>query len=55
MNVEFKKLLEGAVKQGKINTSRKIEIETEYCYIQVYNPTELQKYIKRITKELTEL
>ena len=54
MNVEFKKLLESAVKQGKINTSRKIEIETEYCYIQAYNPTELQKYIRKITKELSD-
>ena len=53
MNIEFKKLLEAALKQGKINSSRKIEIETEYCYIQVYNPNELSKYIKRVTKELS--
>jgi hypothetical protein len=53
MNIEFKKLLDNAVKTGKINTAQRIEIETEYCYIQVYTPNDLPKYVRKITKELS--
>ena len=55
MNIEFKKLLDNAVKTGKINTAQRIEIETEYCYIQVYTPNDLPKYVRKITKELSQL
>lgn len=53
MNIEFKKLLETALKTNKINLKQKMDIETEYCYIQYYSPTELPKFVRRITKELS--
>lgn len=53
MNIEFRKLLDDAVKSNKISNARRIEIETDYCYIQVYNPNELQKFIRLISKELS--
>lgn len=53
MNIEFKKILDNAVKTGKIDVNQRIEIETEYCYIQVYNPTALPGYVKKIVAKLS--
>lgn len=53
MNVEFKKVLDTAVKTGKITVSQRIEIETEYCYIQVYNPVNLPGYVRKIIAKLS--
>lgn len=54
MNTEFRKLLDKAVRSNKITAKRKVEIETDYCYVQVYRPSELQKFVASVTKELSD-
>jgi hypothetical protein len=49
---EFKKTLITALRERRITEQKKIELETEYCYVQVYTPMELPKYIRKVVKEL---